>query len=460
VGVTVGGAPQPAAVEETIRQIRRETIDQGLLFPRIYQAFQEYQQRDNTPGTLRELQGRRLSAVLAHAIAQVPAYRERARAGELQRPDADDPWQALARFPLVDKPVLRARLADHCDDDLDPKSCRATTTSGTTGQPLRVLHDFDHLVHVHAVYLDRNARDGLGFDLKILHPYHTWLDRWVEYTSPAQGYARVALFGATGDAAYWADILDRIRGFRPEAVMGHPSRMLGLCDLLGEPGKIQPLLINTWGERLSAAAADRLAGFFGAPVRDQYGLGELGAVASQCRHGRYHIEAERVWVEVVDPEGRPVPDGTPGEVVVTNLVNRVMPLLRYRTGDIGAITPSGQLCPCGMPQRTMQLIEGRVPADIVTPSGTRIPTMPLFRMLWNAPVERYQIVQTAPDTLRIVVRPTPEFGEDTAGLLRTQAEQLIGDGVRVQVCTDAEFIQHGARKVVDFVPLPEGVNDR
>ncbi|NUT34819.1 MAG: phenylacetate--CoA ligase family protein, partial [Hamadaea sp.] len=319
-----------SAVQRRIARYRAEMIFQARLFPRIHTLFQRYLARPaDTPDRLLALQRRRLTRTLDHARARVPAYHGSVGAG-----GNPDPWRVLAGFPLVTKAELRERLSDHCDDRIDPRRCRSVKTSGTTGEPLRIVHDFDHLCHAYALGLVRAHQDGLPLDRRILYPFHTALDRWFEYTAPAYGLARIAEFGALGDDAYWADVVRRVRGYRPHVVVGHPTRCLELADLLEGAGGLgfrPPRLISTWGERLSAGGARRLSEFFQAPVRDSYGMSEVGTIAGQCEHGNYHVEAERLWVEILSDTGAPVAPGEIGEVVLTNLINRAMPLVRYRT---------------------------------------------------------------------------------------------------------------------------------
>ena len=449
---TFAHRPDPADVEARIRRCHAEMLDQALYFPAIYRTYLEYRDRNVDASGLRRLQGERLGALLTYATSQVPAFREL----DVDQDEVRvDPWAALARFPLVTKAELRDRMVEHCDDEIDPANCRAVETSGTTGQPLRVVHDMRHLAHTQALALLRNERLNQGFHRKLLHPLHTSLDRWFEFTSPAQGFARVAQFGASGDDAYWTDILARVRGFRPDAVIGHPTLVLELCDLLGTAGEVRPGLVYTWGERLTAGMAKRLSDFFEAPVCDAYGLREVSVVAVQCRYGQYHIECERLWVEVVDPHGAAVPDGEAGELVVTNLINQAMPLIRYRTGDIGALAVAPECCACGMPHRTLTLLEGREPGAIVLPGGRRASTMVLFRMLSALPVERYQVVQSAPDGVDLIVKPLPAFTAATAESLRDRAERALGGALRVSVRSDGAFLQQGERKAVDFVSLLE-----
>lgn len=448
--------PDVAAVEERIARYRAEMIFQAHLFPQIYAEYQAYSARTDSAESLLELQRIRLAEVLGHALRQVPVYRETG-----VRLDPDDPWRTLADLPAVTKADLRDRLIDHCDDVIDPKRCRSVRTSGTTGEPLRIVHDFDHLRHAYALGLVRTQWTDMPLDRRILYPFHTALDRWFEYTAPAYGLARIAEFGAVGDEAYWADVVRYVRGYRPEAIVGHPTRCLELAELLerhGGRGFEPPRLVNTWGERLGPAAADRLGGFFEAPVRDAYGMSEVGTIAVQCGLSAYHVESERLWIEILDETGEPAPRGQVGEVVITNLINRAMPLLRYRTGDLAALAENA--CACGRPQLALRLVEGREPGRLVLPGGGRLGVRAVTLPLQALPVARYQVVQRAPEEIELIVDPLP--GTDQARLeqARGQAQAAIAHAcdavVRVTLRTDGAFERAGARKMQEFVSYVPG----
>ena len=84
---------------------------------------------------------------------------------------------------------------------------------------------------------------------------------------------------------------------------------------------------------------------FGCPIHQNYGLNEIGLVATRCDAGRYHVHSEHCIVEIVGPDGRSVAPGETGRLIVTGLNNWAMPLLRYDADDLGTAVEGP--CPCG-----------------------------------------------------------------------------------------------------------------
>ncbi|MFG1686513.1 phenylacetate--CoA ligase family protein [Nonomuraea sp. NPDC049269] len=210
------------------------------------------------------------------------------------------------------------------------------------------------------------------------------------------------------------ELTAELNRYNPAILVGFLS-MITLLAGEQEAGRlrIHPVLIIVGGETSTAADLERLATAFGAKVRVAYAATECGFLSVGCRHGWYHVNSDWAVLEPVDADHRPV---APGElshtVLLSNLVNRVQPILRYDLGDSVLLRPDP--CPCGSPLPAIQ-VRGRA-ADMLTfPTGrgenVSISPMAFGTLLDRASgIEQFQIVQTAPTTLR--VRLQPEEGAD------------------------------------------------
>ncbi|WP_331772906.1 AMP-binding protein (plasmid) [Embleya sp. NBC_00888] len=434
------------------RHWRSQTIHEGLLFPQIHREFQRYSEAANHSEALKEMQRERLASILRHAIGAVPTYRRTSTTTA----GSADPWAQLAEFPLTTKRELSERSIDHCDDGIDPATCRVLETSGTSGIPLRVIRHNDAMVHEWATALVRNQRQGPAFDRKVLMPCLTRPNPWFEYTSPGMGFARVAQFGVIGPRGERPEeFVTRAVNFRPDVLTGTPRNLVDFMDLLQKCGEEPPPVrsIVTCGELLLPAVREAVSDFFGIPVRDMYAMKETGTMAVQCENGLYHVESERLWLEVVDDDGNPLPDGQIGEIVVTDFTNTAMPLIRYRTGDLGSMATES--CACGLPHKAMNLVEGRNPGVIRRPDGTTLPAYWIACAARRCPVRRYQIVQRADFTVSLLIEPASTFASAHREELTRNLEDLLGVDMegRVEIVDDASFLGHGRRKTVDFVSL-------
>lgn len=181
------------------------------------------------------------------------------------------------------------------------------------------------------------------------------------------------------------------------------------------------------------AERDRLERVFGAAVREVYGCTEYGYCVYGCGRGWLHLIDDWVIVEPVDAGHRPVPPGTDSHtVLITNLANRVQPIIRYDVGDRILLRPDP--CPCGDPAPAIR-VRGRASDVLIFTAADGSASVTVLpgvgdRGRPHSGVELFQIVQTAPTSLSVRLRPTS--GADTG---RVRAAAREGYAVGIPVCS-------------------------
>ena len=225
---------------------------------------------------------------------------------------------------------------------------------------------------------------------------------------------------------------------------------------------LRPVLVLSTAEGLPAEERIRVEQAFAAPVREVYGCTECGYAAAGCAEGWLHLIEDWLILEPVDAEHRPVPPGTVSHtVLMTNLANRVQPVIRYDVGDRVLVRPGP--CACGHPAPALR-VQGRT-ADVLDlpaadgPGRTGVPAAALGTVVGRVPgVELFQVVQTDPTGLRVRLRPAPEAEPErvwTAVL--SGIAGLLGDLGLAHVTVEraAEAPQQGpGGKYRTVVPLP------
>jgi phenylacetate-CoA ligase len=239
-----------------------------------------------------------------------------------------------------------------------------------------------------------------------------------------------------GDAlASPEDQLRDMNAHRPELLITYPSVLRNLAVLIRDRGLRvhQPSAIVLSAEVFDAPT-HRLAGeVFTSSFVNAYGCSEAGLVALECAHHRgLHVIGTRAIVELVR-DGRHVPPGEAGEIVVTDLTNFASPVLRYAgLGDVAAWSPSR--CPCGRALPLLEVIEGRRVDSFVLPDGRVLhPYRLTLAMEHIAGVNRYQILQEAPDRVRALlvgpagdgVAPRQSVADAFAAILGPQVQVVI-----------------------------------
>ncbi len=227
-------------------------------------------------------------------------------------------------------------------------------------------------------------------------------------------------------------------------LMAPPSLLRVLLPVAGQI-RVKPGIIVTYAEVLTAADRAMLSRVFGAPVIQIYQASE-GQIASSCRYGNLHLNEDLVLAELFDADQRPVEQpGQAAKLLVTNLVNRVQPLIRYEMNDLIVL---GEPCPCGSRFRMVQAVLGRQDdvLHFTNRLGRRQPVFPDLFSRW---------IITASEAIR-------EFKVVQAGENLTITLDLLagGDTAQVQAALQARLNQElgelgidGVWPVFDFRPI-------
>jgi phenylacetate-CoA ligase len=198
----------------------------------------------------------------------------------------------------------------------------------------------------------------------------------------------------------------------PALVFGEPGGTYALARTLTDRGKRLATKACWWsGNHLPEQQREVIELAFGCRVRERYGAWEVGAIAHECpEEGALHVPAEGVLVEIVRPDGRPAAPGEIGHVVVTQLHNLAMPLIRYRIGDL-AEAPLNAECRCGRGLPVFGRLIGRSNELVHTASGGFVSPEAVCRIITRSreSILEFQVVQAADLALevRLVQRNSP-----------------------------------------------------
>ena len=360
---------------------------------------------------LMELQAQRLATLVAYAYEAVPYYRRLLDERRLKPHHISTP-QDLASLPALTKPLIRDNFADLVAHGLPKKEILSRSTGGSTGEPLsfcRTKSDFYGWGSAAELRAYGWAGYRVGDRCALLwerYPYASALDRGLR--TLRHRLQRIAVLDALDMSperlVSYAASLERLQG---GFVRGYPTAIYGLARFVQSQGNlsVRPRAIITSGEDLCDFQRALFSEVFGCETYSHYGSNEAHAIASECsEHSGYHISAENVIVEIADEEGKPVPTGREGRILVTNLHNFAMPFLRYDTGDAGILSPNP--CPCGRGLPMLAQMNGRTADVIVTASGKSIPGAALaWNFLAGLGIEQFQIVQDSYEkvTVRLVL---------------------------------------------------------
>lgn len=376
------------------------------------------------PEELRSFQIQRLRKLLLHAVEHVPAYRN---IGISPSDVYSDPFSTLKEFPLIDKRMLRDNLVDYVSDDFDPTRAFKLKTSGSTGVPLVLVDDEDSLIEYAAVYYRVLEEFNIPTGSLICHLIAD--ARQAPYAIETQlfaGLSEVARVNMlSSDSRLRCEAIEYIQNVQPILIFGNPSDLLLLaCEVnrLGITIK-PPKVVISCGENLSQLACHRIELSIGCKVAEIYSMQECKAIAWQCSSEKLHINDDRVIVEenYLSP-GR-------GELVITNLTNFTMPLIRYRSGDIGKVrTHFENLCSCGRSLNVLTEFEGRDRGFIHTPDGRFFSPREIKSILTDLPLLSWQLLQDRRDEITLKIAAQPGHSEKHLAAQISQIVEELLDG--------------------------------
>ena len=376
----------------------------------------------------------RLRSMVAYAAERVPFYRDRFReigfAPEHLRSPGD-----VSRLPILTKQDIREQGSRLQSEDFSDAQLVTKRTSGSTGVSLYVKADANCM----------DIRRGITL----------YRDRWTGWdmgepramvwgNPPARPGLRGRLRRSLLEREFYLDTLrmneEAMDAFAREVVRRRPTLFYGHAHSLylfarfwrgrGLPAPAPRGIIST-AMVLHAHERQAIEAVFQSRVFDRYGCEEVSLIASECEsHEGLHLNSDGVWVEIENDPGHPA---LPGRLIVTDLLNRGMPLLRYEVGDRAELRDTP--CGCGRPYPMLRHVSGRIADYLITPNGDYVSGISLtenFATLIPG-VKQVQVVQDRRDHILVRLVPDPRFGDDSRDRIAALVRERFGAAMTYEV---------------------------
>jgi phenylacetate-CoA ligase len=354
-------------------------------------------------------------------------YRHRLLAAGIA-PDAIRTPSDFSRLPILEKREVMDHGHAMISNGFAPEYLIHAKTGGTTGRPLELV--FTEEVSELRNACGRRHKRWAGWEVG--EPV-----AWVWGNPDRPGTLRGALRAWLLDPVIYLDTMsvtvDTVRAFaeewrriRPTMIFGHAHSIFLLAEIVRRHSleNIKPNAIVSSSMMLLPHERRVIEQVFATEVFDMYGCEEVGMIACECeRHEGLHINVDQLVVEVVDSNGVVVGPGQEGSVVVTDLLNRAMPLIRYRLEDIAEVAASP--CSCGRGLPLLRRVTGRVADFLVTTDGRRVQGISLIEnTLTRIPgLDQMQIEQPALRAIMVRVVKGKAF---TSGTHRALVDYFTG----------------------------------
>jgi phenylacetate-CoA ligase len=373
---------------------------------------------------------------VAYAVQHCPYYQRRFAESGFDGTLRD--WESFRRLPLLAKRDLH----DHGDELLSREFRREdlveAKTGGSTGVALHVFFDqrCQEMRNAAAMRSDRWAGWDLGMKIAAV---------WGN--PPVADTVKKKLRNWLLDRIFYLDTMDinersvsrfvaRWQRERPRILFGHAHSLYILATYLRRLGveDLRPRGIIATSMMLLEPERRVIEAVFDVQVTDRYGCEEVGLIACECtQHRGLHLNVDHLVVEFLREDGSEAAPGEEANIVLTDLINRGMPLIRYRVGDLGS--PSDRRCPCGRGLPLMERVVGRQADFLKRPDGSLVAGVSLVeRTLTGIPgIEQMQLLQNELHRVRVNLVRDSRFTENSEHCLRDELRAVFGEDVMIEI---------------------------
>jgi len=389
-----------------------------------------------------------LSAILDHCKQTVPFYQDSGNSGP-----------ALPDFPVTNKNLIREHFDLFRSDAYPDARTYKATTSGSTGTPFTILHDAGkkkrHIADT--LYFGDAVGHALGYRLYYLKIWNegNQKSQWIRNL---QNIVPVDVFQMTDERI--AELLEALRkDASPKSLLGYASALDVIAAYIEKHPSAGPIpairSVTAMSEALAEPTKKALATYFRCPVVSRYGNLENGILAQQTRAlpEQFLMNLASYEIEILEL-GRDVPvaEGEMGRIVVTDLFNRAMPLIRYDTGDIGC---TGKIEAVGANQYVFKRIEGRKMDAVYNTKGELISSYLFANQMWKyKELDQFQFIQHAQKDYEFRLSSPKKFERERE--LLEEFRGFLGQdaNIRVTYVDEIPLLSSGKRrKVVSKLPV-------
>lgn len=382
---------------------------------------------------LKAIQLHRLQEFLHFVWNANDFYRDRFQKAGVGEDDFNDP-NVLFRLPVLTKSDVRTQGIQLLSKGFDRSTLQAAKTGGSTGKALELFYteECSELRNACALRHDRWTGWELGEPIAACwgnpHLPKSWKEKLAHRLLQPMIYLDTMSVSEQAVEVF----VGEWRQVRPTLLFGHAHSIFLLAQFLREMqiDDLRPRGILSTSMMLVPSERTLIEKVFDCKVIDRYGCEEVSLIACECeRHEGMHLNIEHLFIEFLKEDDTPAGPGELGRIVVTDLMNRAMPMIRYEVEDVGV--PTDHRCSCGRGLPLMEKVIGRRADFLVRKDGSRVAGISLIEnTLTHFPgLDQMQIIQHQIDQFEIAIVQGADFSESTVSALLGYFQQQFGSDI-------------------------------
>ena len=376
--------------------------------------------------------------VFSHAYESCPYYRRKFQLAGVAPADIRS-LRDIDQVPVITKDEIQENRELMVSTLVDRGSLIPDMTGGSTGSPMQFYYDKDRQDSREAAALrhDRWSGWNIGNRRAILWgaPQDTKLQSdWKGRARERLLERRIILDASSIDDKSMSSFLEELLRYQPAIIQAYANTLGLFARYVHSRGgtDLRPKAIITSAEVLTHENRRLIEDVFSCRVYNRYGSREVSVIASECsEHQGMHINAENLLVEVL-VDGRSTVDQD-GEIVITDLRNLAMPMIRYRIKDVGRIKREPCSCSRGLP--LMELSGGRVTDFLTATNGSKVSGIVIATYVITnlRGIRQIQFMQAKAGTVEVNLVRGPDCSEQTLKELEQRLHRFLGTDMRVHV---------------------------
>lgn len=383
----------------------------------------------------------RIQALLNHAVLNTEFYKSYSG------------FKSLSDFPVVDKNILRRNYKDIRSGNLKEDELWKMTTSGSTGAPFTVYQPLDKHYRVQAelIYFSQWANYEIGTRHMFAHVIASenkkskiklWMQNEIDFDVSDQS----------------EEALDRqckilMKDKKIKVIIGYASAIYALADYAIKVGYKPDMFglegIITASEPLYDDMRQTIIKAFGCKVLQRYSNMENGILGHECsEYKEFHINSASYKIELLSLEdNQPVKEGEIGRIVVTDIFNTAMPMIRYDTGDLGIMKKDSK---CNIKTPVLTRLDGRRVDNIYNTQGKMISPHAITNGFWkySSFLRQFQFIQEGITNYRIIINKTSDYHHEEE--IISTVRNIVGNDAHIELeyMDEIPVLSSGKRKYI------------
>jgi phenylacetate-CoA ligase len=383
---------------------------------------------------IKEEQNRKFINLINHCQQNTPYYQKHGNLSTVK--SIDD----ITAIPILTKDIINAKKLMLLAQNYSSKNRYQVTTSGSTGKQ---FHG----------YFDRKNKISWVCTIRgqLWAGYRFGAKRIMLWNKPSRIPLKDKIREVGRDILYgrltWLSVLDlsdeqlykfshTINKVKPEFIIAYTNALDVYATFL-ERNDIKihsPKAIVGTAMMMFKHQRERIERIFATKIYNSYASVEFNHIAGECeRRNGLHISSEHIYLEIVDENGNPSSEGTPGQLLVTDLTNYAFPLIRYKIGDLGSF--SENQCECGRGLPLLKELFGRNTSVTVGRNGMRVTAVYWIDLLKDKfhGIEKFQVKQDSKKNFQILLQIDDDFNQDDIKHIKHNVRDKFGELTKVSI---------------------------